>query len=135
MSHFTVIKTKIIDADILLKVLAELGFKKVKVYGKARHLFGYMGDVRPQTAEIIIRRWHIGLFSNDIGFKRNPDGAFDAIISQFDSARFNTKWLEHLCQRYAYYIATEKLLSQGFEIVEENTSRDKAIHITLRRIA
>lgn len=70
MSHFTSIKTQIKNTDALIKALADVGFKNVEYHETAQHLYGYQGDVRPETAEIIIRKQYIGSMSNDIGFKR-----------------------------------------------------------------
>jgi hypothetical protein len=36
----------------------------VEYHEVAQHLFGYGGDRRPETAEVIIRRQHIGAASN-----------------------------------------------------------------------
>jgi len=118
-----------------VKALAELGFTQVEVYQTAQHLYGYQGDMRPQTAEVIIRRTFIGPASNDIGFKRQEDGTFDAIISDYDRARYSPQWLNRLIQRYAYHVAKTKLAEQGFALVTEETQQDGQIHLVLRRMA
>jgi hypothetical protein len=120
MSHFTVLRTHITDVESLVKALAELGFPQVEVHQTAQHLYGYQGDVRPQTAEVIIRRQFIGRASNDIGFKRQEDGTFDAIISDYDRAR--------------YHVARARLEEQGFALVTEETQQDGQIHLVLRRM-
>jgi hypothetical protein len=135
MSHFTTIRTKFVDVKTLVKALAMVGFVNVEVHAEAQNLYGYKGDKRPQTAEVIIRRRYVGKISNDIGFKRISDGSFDTIISDYDRQKYDAKWLGKLCQHYACIVAKEKLISQGFAIVEENFGKDKAIHITMRRIA
>jgi Protein of unknown function (DUF1257) len=68
--------------DLLLASLAELGFDKVEE-GQDLPLYGYHGDRRPETAAIVVRREHIGLGSNDLGFARIAEG-FVPIISEFD---------------------------------------------------
>ena len=123
MSHFTVLRTQIADAESLVKALAELGFIQVEVHQTAQPLYGYQGDVCPQTAEVIIRRTFIGPASNDIGFKRQKDGTFDAIISGYDRARYSQQWLNRLTQRYAYHVARVKLEEQGFALVTEETQQ------------
>jgi hypothetical protein len=135
MSHFTVLRTHITDVESLVKALAELGFPQVEVHQTAQHLYGYQGDVRPQTAEVIIRRQFIGRASNDIGFKRQEDGTFDAIISDYDRARYSQQWLHRLTQRYAYHVARARLEEQGFALVTEETQQDGQIHLVLRRMA
>jgi hypothetical protein len=133
MSHFTVIRTQIVEVRALVKALEDVGFKNVEVHELAQHLYGYQGDVRAQTAEVIIRRKNIGPASNDIGFKRQKDGTFDAIISEYDRSRYTKDWLNHLTQRYAYHAVTERMAEQGFEVVEEENQQDRTIHLTVRR--
>jgi hypothetical protein len=135
MSHFTVLRTQITDTDALVKALADLGFTQVEVHQTAQHLYGYQGDVRPQTAEVIIRRQLIGPASNDIGFKRQEDGTFDAIISDYDRNKYSQQWLQRLTQRYAYHVARAKLEEQGFALVTEERQQDERIHLVLRRMA
>ena len=96
---------------------------------------GVGGDRREQTAEVIIRKKHIGWASNDIGFRRQPDGTFEAIISEFDRRKYSPQWLDKLTQRYAYHLARAKLQEQGFDLISEETARDGRIHLVLRRMA
>lgn len=134
MSHFTTVRTRIVDAGALVAALADLGFEHVEVHETAQRLHGFLGDARPQTAEVIIRRKRIGWLSNDIGFKRSTEGTFEAIISEFDSRKYSQEWLGRLLQRYAYHVAKDQLARQGFELVAEETQADRTIHITVRRM-
>lgn len=134
MSHYTVLRTQFVDADALVKALADLGFAEVEVHEKPKHLRGWLGGVRLDSAEIIIRRKYVGKASNDIGFKRQPDGTYTAIISEFDRARFSAAWLERLAQRYAYHVTLGKLTEQGFALVTEKQEQGR-IHLTLRQMA
>jgi hypothetical protein len=135
MSHFTVLRTQVTDVDALVKALEDVGFKHAEVHTTAQHLYGFQGDVRPQTAEVIIRRKYIGRLSNDIGFKRREDGTFDAIISDYDRAKYSQEWLNRLTQRYAYHVARAKLTEQGFALVSEEVQEGARIHLVLRRMA
>ena len=135
MSHYTVLRTQFTDIPALVKALADLGHRHVEVHEPAVHLHGFRGDRRQQTAEVIIRRRHVGLASNDIGFKRNPDGAFDAIISGYDRRKYSREWLDRLRQRYAYQAARLKLEEQGFQLAEERVTEQGQIHLVLRRLA
>jgi hypothetical protein len=133
VSHFTTIKTKITDTKSLITALEELGFKQVETYETAQPLYGYQGDIRTQTAEVIIRRHFVGRASNDIGFKRQADGAFIAVISQFDRHTYSDAWLSRLTQRYAYHATRAKLQEEGFALVSEQHTEDGRIHLVLRR--
>ena len=70
------------DRRLLLAALSDLGYPEVEE-GEALHLYGYGGDRRPETGEIVVRRQHVGSLSNDIGFTRTSDG-YVPILSQYD---------------------------------------------------
>ena len=133
MSHFTTLKTNIVDAKALVAALDELGFKTVEVYEQPQNLYGYRGDQRPQTAEVIIRRKYVGRMSNDIGFKRQASGAFEAVISEFDRRKYSQTWLDGLTQRYAYQVSRARLEEQGFTLVNQENVKGQ-IHLVLRRV-
>lgn len=133
MSHFTCIKTQIKDRDALVKALADVGFKDVELHEKAQHLYGYQGDVRPQTAEVIIRRHYIGEWSNDIGFKQQENGQFEAIISEYDRPQYSQQWLNNLTQRYGYHTLMATAPAQGFTVEEEETLDDGTIRVVVAR--
>lgn len=82
-------------------------------------MYGYKGDKREQIAEVIIRKKYIGSSSNDIGFKLQEDGTYEAIISEFDKNKYNEKWLDSLSQRYARNFGVRQLEEQGFFIESE----------------
>jgi hypothetical protein len=70
------------DRRLLLAALADLGYTEVEE-GEALPLYGYQGDRRPETAEIVVRRRHLGSASNDVGFARTPAG-YVPIVSEYD---------------------------------------------------
>jgi hypothetical protein len=135
VSHFTRIKTRITDRAALVQALADVGYKRVETHDTPQHLYGFLGDRRPQTAEVIVRHRQISWFSNDIGFSRGADGCFEAIISDYDRRNHSQVWLGRLTQRYAYHVARAKLQEQGFDLVSEETARDGRIRLVLRRLA
>jgi hypothetical protein len=135
MSHYTVIKTRLTDTKALVQALADLDFKDVEIHASAQHLVGMGGDTRQQSAEIIIRRKHIGWLSNDVGFKRTADGSFEVVVSDYDKKWCTTDWMERLIQRYAYHVAKSKLAEKGFEMVSEKAQAGGQIHLVLRRMA
>jgi hypothetical protein len=133
MSHFTCIKTQIKNQAALIQALADVGFKTVEVHETAQHLYGFQGDVREQTAEVIIRRQYIGRASNDIGFKRQEDGQFEAIISEYDRHEYSQQWLNGLIQRYGYHALMATAPAQGFTVEEEETLEDGTIRVVVAR--
>ncbi len=70
------------DRRLLLAALSDLGYREVEE-GERLPLFGYQGDRRPETAEIVVRRDHIGSLSNDIGFTRTAEG-YIPLVSEYD---------------------------------------------------
>ena len=70
------------DRALLLAALADLGYTEVEE-GEALALYGYLGDRRPETAEIVVRRKSLGSASNDLGFARTAEG-FVPVISEYD---------------------------------------------------
>jgi len=70
------------DRDLLLAALAELGLAQVEE-GEDLPLFGYHGDQRVETAALVVRRQHIGRWSNDLGFARSAQGYYP-IVSDYD---------------------------------------------------
>jgi hypothetical protein len=134
MSHYSSIATKLRSADHLVKALGDLGLTQVEVHAQPQPLVGWLGDDRVQTAEVIIRQKHVGLGSNDLGFTRDEDGNFRALISDFDSLRYNQSWLAALHQRYAYHASCEQLARQGFDLVNEERDEDGSLRLVLRRM-
>ena len=97
------------------------------------HLYGYMGDRRPEKAEYIIRRKYLGNASNDLGFARRADGTFEMIISDFDRNRHDKRIVNPLKQRYAYHAAVDQAHSMGYTISDAQVAEDGTIQIQLQR--
>ena len=93
------------DRPLLLAALAELGYAEVEE-GAALPLYGYAGDRRPETAELVVRRRHLGRASNDLGFRRTDRG-YVPVISEYDQrtllggrflARLRTAYAERVVE-------------------------------------
>ena len=83
MSKYLVFRDVVFkDRRLLLAALADLGYTEVEE-GEALPLYGYQGDRRPETAEIVVRRRHLGSASNDLGFARTAAG-YVPIVSEYD---------------------------------------------------
>lgn len=70
------------DRETLLQALTECGYGTVEE-GESLSLFGYQGDRRPETAQIVVRRKFIGAASNDLGFQKT-DAGYVPVISEYD---------------------------------------------------
>lgn len=124
MSAYAETKTSFKEKSLLVKALQELGFEPL-VSEEAQRLEGYRGDKREDTAEVIIPRRQVGRMSNDIGFKRQADGTFKAIISDYDSSRYDEKWLNRV--KVGYTTAGTMLQAQkmGLRLVGKEKKNGK----------
>lgn len=137
MSKYSENKTQFKDCDLLVQALLDMGFTKdqIEVHQQGQNLFDYHGHKTKyldgknfDTAEVIIRRQHVnsrlsGGASNDIGFKRNADGTYGAIISEYDSHYANAAWLGKLKTNYAERGIQKQAKRVGLRYVN-TTSKD-----------
>ena len=134
MSHYSKIDTQIVERESLVKALHEMGYKDIEVHERAQNLFGYQGDVRPEQANVIIRRKHISTESNDIGVRLTAQGNYEAIVSEYDQQLLGADWVGKVCQTYAEIAVVNKLAQQGFEIAEKKVDPvTQKVHLVLRR--
>jgi hypothetical protein len=134
MSHFTRLRTRLRDADLLAGALRQVGYAHVEVHDTPRTLYGYLGDARPELAEVVVRREHIGPGSNDIGFARRPDGSFEAIISGYDRFRHDERWLAQVTQAYGHAAALQYADTHGFDVLTDEIEHNGTRRLTLRRV-
>ena len=121
MSAYIKNETCVRDINLLKDALKENGYPEVEVNEEAQNLYGYHGDKRDDKAELIIRRKHIGSVSNDIGFKKNKHGNYDAIISQYDSSKHNSVWLNKVKSTYTTLMVKKTMKSMGATKLSEST--------------
>lgn len=108
MSHYNDFETTITDEKALVRALCRCNTRDsikvtvdlLEVHKDPQNLYGYHNDVRDQKAHVIMRRQIVGSAANDIGFVKNADGKYNAIISDFDRTFYNQDWLNKL---YTYY--------------------------------
>jgi hypothetical protein len=126
MSHFTRIKTKLRDAEVLKKVLRDMGHEPADdPKGGQVVIRGWAGQTR--KAELKVAR---GEF--DIGFVRQDDG-FD-IIGDFSGMRINqTNFAHEVGRRYARETILTAAAAQGFNVVEEVNQADGSVKLVVER--
>ncbi len=99
MSEFKKYPTEYKDKECLKAALAEQGYTVVEDHEQGQQLFDYHGrattylDSTGDKANIIVRRKYVGGAANDLGFKKEADGSYTAIISQFDRGKHSTTWM------------------------------------------
>jgi hypothetical protein len=80
--YFTYTDRVYASRECLLAALKDLGYETVEE-GDALPLYGYRGDRRAETAQLVVRRQYVGAASNDLGFGRTEKG-YVPIISEYD---------------------------------------------------
>ena len=126
MSHFTRIRTRLSDREMLVKALTDLGYPVEE--GPA---VGY-GHA---TIHAEVRIPQRGGYA--IGFARGDGGVFD-VVGDFEMIvpRVDVpSLLVDVTRRYAYHATRQKLEAQGFNLVEEEVGQDGRVHMLLRRMA
>ncbi len=127
MSHFTRIKTKMVEKEFLVGALKDLGYPYQESPG-GREVKGYGGS-RIQ-AEIIVSTANPGY---DIGFEKKGD-SYEIVADWYGIRNIKQQqFIERLTQRYAYQATRAKLEEQGFTLVEEENQQDGRIHLLVRR--
>ena len=126
MSHFTTIKTQMVDKAALMQALRDLGHQPVQGPVEVR---GYEGgrtfaDLKIPTSNP----------EYDIGF-RKVKGVYECVADWFGLKHIDqTQFLDQIAQRYAYHVARAKLEEQGFGLVSEEVDKNGRIHLVLRRM-
>lgn len=116
------------DRDCLLKALAECGYETVED-GEALSLYGYRGDRRAETAQIVVRRKFIGAASNDLGFQKTEVG-YVPVISEYDQRYImQGKFLTNL--RTSYNLKSAEKLARNLRgtLVKERVGSTIKIRI------
>ncbi len=125
MSHFTRIKTRLVNKNYLLQALKDLGFQPLVGNLKIR---GYKG--RKVQVEVRIRTKNRGY---DIGFKKSGK-AYELVADWYGIKDIDADLLmSKVQQRYAYHAVLNRMSEQGFEIVEQQSGKDRTIRLTVRR--
>ena len=104
--------------------------------GHEKHLFGYHGDERPETASFIVRRAHIGLSSNDLGYRWDPAAkCFTEIVSEFDErCRATTKVRNSIRKEYAVADTIVQARKAGYKVERQNLENGTVQMVVTGRI-
>ncbi len=122
MSLYCQVQTQFKNESALVEALMETGKwtkGQIDIYQTASHLFGYKGDQRPEVANVIIKRQFMSGASNDIGFIKNEDGTYSAIVSQYDKKKYNDVWMQTLKANYAYHAIRLQQEARGRRVSRE----------------
>jgi hypothetical protein len=126
MSHFTRIKTQMVEAEYLTQTLADLGYPYEEGDAEIR---GYGG--KRTHVEIKVPTQGRGY---DIGFRKSGE-SYEIVADWWGIRDVNQKdFQRQVTQRYAYNVARAKLERQGFNLVSEEVEQNGQIHLVLRRM-
>jgi hypothetical protein len=125
MSHFTRIRTQIVEREYLLKALEEAGYS---VETGDLTVKGLAGERARAEIKIKVR------LGREIGF-RKAGNAYEIITDPWGLGLNMKEFTQQITQRYAYHTAVGQLQAQGFDLVNQETAQDGQIRLTLRRMA
>lgn len=123
MSHYVECLPGFNDRVALVDALVAVGFERdqIEIHDEPVALYGYQGDLRPQQANIVIRRQHIGPAANDVGWERMFDGTYRAWISEYDGRhRFNAAMQGRIKQEYAFTAVATQQQAMGRSVTRRN---------------
>lgn len=124
MSHISRIKTSMVELDLILKALDDLGYRYETGPQSIR---GFGGTHQIADVKILIP------FSYDIGICRSGDH-YEIVADWFGVRGIKSKeFTEKLLQRYSYHASRARLEAQGFTLVEEVEEKGQ-IRLVLRRM-
>jgi hypothetical protein len=117
MSKYEELRTVLSEERFLVEALREFGYSP-EVSNEGISLNGYLGDERPEKAHIVIRRRQLDSASNDIGFARDANGVYRALISEYDRGiGFNEAWLGRVAQTYKERQTMAVAKSKGYRLL------------------
>ena len=113
MSHFSTIKTKLKDKEILVKALNALNYAALEdtlLENPDDH------DHRQWNVEVAVTRY--------VGFKRSQDGTLELVVERF---------LEKVTQSYARETVMQTVQEKGYSVVSEQKSVDNTIELVVEK--
>ena len=125
MSHFSKIKTKLYDRNILKKSLSDL---KLEWTEQNQQIAGYQKQTH--DAEIIVKQsnnYDIGFKWNGVEYELVTDLMFWAQPYSVD------KFLNQINQRYAYNSIVQVSERENFNFTQSENSQDGSIRVLLTR--
>jgi hypothetical protein len=98
MSYFHPYETKMTDPESICAALRKVSGFEAQVFDTPQKLHGYPHQ-REFMAEIVVPGAQVGRGKHDIGYQRQEDGTYTAIISD-DNYQQNKAWRNQVTQAY-----------------------------------
>jgi len=127
MSHFTKIKTKLFDLDLLKRSLKDL---TIDWSEESKLVQGYKG--KTYSSELVIKQDN----NYDIGFHWNGKEYELVTDLMFWNQKYSVnKFLNQLNQRYAYNAILQSCELEGFTFTENKVSDNGSIRLVAKKFA
>ena len=134
MSHFSRVKTRINDKDLLIRCLEDMDLQ----ISQNTEINGFEGIQSVDIAVQMVRGY-------DVGFLRNSQGSYDGVADGWgvkdtkkeffvDDLKKQLEEVENRIKRqYALKTIEEETRKKGFNMVEKVEEKDGSIRIVVRR--
>lgn len=127
MSHFTTIKTEILDPEILKRTLSDLKFE----FQENGKIPGHQGQM--ENTDIVVK-----IFGRScLGFNKRPGEENYEIrgISEVLNQKEVKESINLIRSEYAYRKIIYETRRRGFNLVQEERSKTGTIKLVLRKVA
>jgi len=127
MSHFSTIKTKLKDAEPLIKALNNLGYI---INQEEKFVKGYRGKFTAVDISINLPS------DTKVGFKWDNISNSYELVTDLDLWKFDLpveRFISKVTQMYAYETIISKTKEDGYQIVQQKNQNDGSIELVLTK--
>ena len=127
MSHFSTIKTKLKEAEPLIKALKYLGFE---IDQDKKFVKGFKGQFTAVDLSIDLPG------NTKVGFKWSKDSNSYELVTDLDLWKFDLpveRFISKVTQMYAYQTIISKTEQEGYQLVEQKNQNDGSIELVLTK--
>jgi len=127
MSHFSTIKTKLKEAEPLIKALNNLGYTINK---EEKFVKGFRGNFTAVDISMNLPG------DTKVGFKWDNNSNAYELVTDLDLWKFEIpveRFISKVTQMYAYHTIISKTNEDGYQIVEQKNKNDGSIELVLTK--
>jgi uncharacterized protein DUF1257 len=129
VSKYAELATTITDAQALVAALGELyQGATVEIHTEPTTCRGYAGETL--QAHIIVR--NRGRYGTDIGFLRDPNGTYRAVVDDHNSDGQAQKLVGKITQHYAVARTLQQAARKGFKLQSRETTADGQVRLVFQ---
>tara|TARA_B100000242_G_scaffold174249_1_gene124812 strand:+ start:198 stop:590 length:393 start_codon:yes stop_codon:yes gene_type:complete len=127
MSHFSTIKTKLKEAEPLIKALNNLGYQ---INQEEKFVKGYRGKFTAVDISMNLP------CDTKVGFKWDTNSNAYELVTDLDLWNYEIpveRFISKVTQMYAYQTIISKTKDDGYQIVEQKNKNDGSIELVLTK--